>query len=59
MIYKFKCKAAGDILMLGPNGDALMRILGREPGPKGIIEPAAMAAVIAAREFSGRRWLRS
>lgn len=50
MIYKFKCKAAGDILMLGPNGDALMRILGREPGPKGIIEPAAMAAAIVAIE---------
>lgn len=50
MIYKFKCKAAGDILMLGPNGDALMRILGREPAPKGIIEPAAMAAAIVAIE---------
>jgi len=50
MIYKFKCKAAGDILMMGPNGDALMRIIGREPAPKGIIEPAAMAAVMAAIE---------
>ena len=48
MIYKFKSKAAGDVLMMGPNGDALMRILGREPAPKGIIEPAAMAAAMTA-----------
>ena len=52
MIYKFKCKVAGDILMLGPNGDALMRIIGREPAPKGIIEPVAMAAAMAAIELA-------
>ena len=46
MIYKFKSKAGGDVLMLGPNGDALMRTLGREPAAKGIIEPAAMPAAI-------------
>lgn len=44
MIYKFKSKASGDLIMLGPNGDALLRAIGREPAPKGIIEPAAMAA---------------
>ena len=52
MIYKFKSKAAGDILMMGPNGDALMRIIGREPAPKGIIEPGAMAAAVAAIELA-------
>ena len=50
MIYKFKSKAGGDVIMLGPNGDALLRILGREPAAKGIIEPASMAAAIAAIE---------
>ena len=50
MIYKFKSKAGGDVLMLGPNGDALMRTLGREPAAQGIIEPAAMAAAIQAIE---------
>lgn len=50
MIYKFKSKAGGDVLMLGPNGDALLRTLGREPAAKGIIEPAAMAAAIQAIE---------
>lgn len=48
MIYKFKCKAAGDVIMLGPNGDELLRLLGREPATKGIIEPAAMPAALDA-----------
>jgi len=48
MIYRFTCKAAGDTLMLGPNGDALLRLLGRAPAAKGIIEVAAMPAAIAA-----------
>ncbi len=50
MIYKFKSKAGGDLLMLGPNGDALLRALGREPSAQGIIEPAAMAGAIQAIE---------
>lgn len=48
MIYKFRSKAAGDVIMLGPNGDRLLQILGREPAPKGIVEPADMPAAIAA-----------
>jgi Domain of unknown function (DUF1840) len=46
MIYKFKSKATGDVIMLGPNGDQLLRLLGREPSPKGIFEPAAMPAMV-------------
>ncbi|MBL8350578.1 MAG: DUF1840 family protein [Burkholderiaceae bacterium] len=52
MIYKFKSKAAGDIIMMGPNGDAFLRVIGREPAPKGIIEPGATAAAIAAIELA-------
>lgn len=48
MIYKFKSKASGDVIMLGPNGDQVLRIIGREPAPKGIIEVSDMAAAIAA-----------
>lgn len=48
MIYKFKSKAAGDVIMLGPNGDQLLRLIGHEPAPKGIIEVAAMPAAIEA-----------
>jgi hypothetical protein len=48
MIYKFKSKAAGDVIMLGPNGDEMLRLLGREPAATGIIEPAGMPAALAA-----------
>jgi Domain of unknown function (DUF1840) len=47
MIYKFKSAASGDVLMLGANGDELLRVLGREPAAKGIIEVEVMANAIA------------
>jgi hypothetical protein len=50
MIYKFKSKAAGDVIMMGPSGDQVLRIIGKQPSPKGIIEPAAMPAAISAIE---------
>ena len=50
MIYKFKSKAAGDVIMLGPTGDAVLRASGREPAAKGIFEPADMPAAISAIE---------
>ncbi|MDO9091157.1 MAG: DUF1840 domain-containing protein [Rubrivivax sp.] len=52
MIYKFRSAATGDLIMLGPQGDQMLRLLGREPAAKGIIEvddmPAALAALQAA-----------
>ena len=45
MIYKFKSKASGDLIMLGPNGDQLLRLLGREPAASGIFEVADLAAL--------------
>ncbi len=48
MIYKFKSKASGDIIMLGAHGDAVLRLLGREPAAQGIIEVADLAAAISA-----------
>ena len=50
MLYKFKSKAAGDLIMLGPNGRQVLQIIGKEPGTKGIIEPAQMGAAIQALE---------
>jgi hypothetical protein len=50
VIYKFKSKGAGDVIMLGPNGDQVLRLMGREPAPKGIIEVKDMSAAIAALE---------
>jgi hypothetical protein len=42
MLYRFRSKATGDILMLGPQAEQFFRALGREPTPRGIIEVAAM-----------------
>jgi Domain of unknown function (DUF1840) len=50
MLYKFKSKAAGDVIMLGPNGDQVLRLLGREPAGKGIFEVAHMPALISSLE---------
>ena len=47
MLYKFKSKASGDVIMLGPNGDELLRVLGREPAPRGILEVAHMDEALA------------
>jgi hypothetical protein len=46
MIYKFKSPATGDVIMLGPQGDQMLRVLGREPAAKGIIECADMPAAL-------------
>ena len=50
MIYKFKSKAAGDVIMMGPAGDDVLRLIGKTPAPKGILEVSAMPAAITAIE---------
>ena len=50
MLYKFKSKAAGDLIMLEPNGRQVLQIIGKDPAPKGIIEPAQMGPAILALE---------
>lgn len=42
MLYKFKSKAAGDLIMLEPNGRRVLEIIGKETGPQGIILPEDM-----------------
>jgi len=48
MLYKFKSKAAGDLIMLEPNGRRVLEIIGKEPGAKGIILPEEMPGAIGA-----------
>jgi hypothetical protein len=50
MLYKFKSKASGDLIMLEPNGRRVLEIIGKEPGPQGIILPPEMKAAVAALE---------
>jgi hypothetical protein len=49
-MYRFKSKADGDLLMMAPIGDQILRIIGREPAPRGIIEIGAIAGAISALE---------
>ena len=46
----FESKAAGALRMRAPVGTALLRVIGREPAPQGIIEAAAMPSAIKAIE---------
>lgn len=50
MTYQFRSKASGDVLMLGPAGDAVLAAMGLAPAPQGIIEVAAMPGLIRALE---------
>jgi hypothetical protein len=49
-MYRFKSKADGDLIMMAPVGDQILRIVGREPAARGIIESAALPQAIAALE---------
>ena len=49
-MYRFKSKADGDLIMMAPVGDQLLRIIGREPAARGIIEVRALPQAIAALE---------
>lgn len=50
MLYIFKSKAAGDVIMLQPHGERVLQIIGKPVQPKGIILPEQMPAAIAALE---------
>jgi hypothetical protein len=52
-MYKFKSRAAGDLIMLEPNGRQILDIIGKLDSPtpgKGILLPGEMPAAIAALE---------
>jgi hypothetical protein len=55
MLYKFKSKAAGDLIMLEPNGRQVLEVIGKDPGPKGIILPEQMPGAIQALERAVER----
>jgi hypothetical protein len=50
MLYKFKSKAAGDLIMLEANGRRVLQIIGKDPGPKGIILPEEMPGALTRLE---------
>ena len=48
MLYKFKSKATGDLIMLEPQGRQILGLIGKEPTPKGILLVQDMPAAIQA-----------
>jgi hypothetical protein len=52
MLYKFKSKITGDVIMLQPNGRRLLDIIGKDTQPgtgdQGIVLPEHMPAAISA-----------
>jgi hypothetical protein len=52
MMYKFKSKATGDLIMTQPVGERVLGLIGKPVTPQGIIEvdqiPAALGALEAA-----------
>lgn len=46
MLYRFKSKAGGDVVMLQPNGKQLLEILGKDPAGPGIILPEQMPGAL-------------
>jgi len=52
-MYKFKSRAAGDLIMLEPNGRQILGIIGKLDSPtagKGILLPTEMPAAVGALE---------
>jgi Domain of unknown function (DUF1840) len=50
MLYKFKSKAAGDVIMTQPVGDRVLQALGREHAPQGIFQADHLPSLMAALE---------
>jgi len=50
MLYKFKSKAAADLIMLEPQGRQILEIIGKTPGNNGIVTAAQIPGAISALE---------
>ncbi|KQW46170.1 MULTISPECIES: DUF1840 domain-containing protein [unclassified Roseateles] len=50
MLYRFKSKAGADVIMMADSADAVLRLMGREPAPQGILEAAALPGLVLALE---------
>ncbi len=50
MLYKFKSKATSDLIMLGPDAQRLLRLMGSDAAAKGIFTVAQQPHAVAALE---------
>ncbi|MFM7013213.1 MAG: DUF1840 domain-containing protein [Betaproteobacteria bacterium] len=46
MLYKFKSKVTGDLIMLEQDGRRMLEIIGKEPGATGIVLPEQMLGAL-------------
>jgi len=52
MLYKFKSKASGDVIMFETHAKALLEIMGKDPSAKGILLVADMPKALEALEVA-------
>jgi hypothetical protein len=52
MLYDFKCRATASVVMTQKVGETMLAIIGKEPGPAGIITVEQMPAAIRALELA-------
>jgi hypothetical protein len=55
MLYEFKSKAAGSVVMTGPVAERLLAIVSKAPGPKGVFTVEQMGPAIAALQAAVER----
>jgi uncharacterized small protein (DUF1192 family) len=55
MLYEFKSRATGSVVMTGPIAERLLAIVGKEAGPKGVFTVEQMPAAIAALQAAVER----
>jgi hypothetical protein len=50
MLYKFKSRAVADLILLEPQAQQILQIIGKAPGATGIVTVAQIPAAVAALE---------
>lgn len=48
MLYKFKSQVAAEVIMLQPDAETLLKIIGKAPGAQGIVTVAQIPAALEA-----------
>ena len=56
MLYEFKSRATGNLVMTQKVAERLLAIIGKAPGPTGIILPEQMPAAIRSRGVPALTW---
>lgn len=52
MLYKFKSKASGDLIMMGADGQRLLQIIGKSDLRQGVLLPQDMPAALVALQIA-------